>query len=103
MDFYTGKPDRPIEHYGIVSYTCQQRHFDDVSVKELNELFKNRVKRFEFQSDEEAFQSIELLVLGKNQKANVIYDMKFSTAYVPVIDGSCIITKNYASYGCYKD
>ncbi|EHD13578.1 hypothetical protein CIN_17700 [Commensalibacter intestini A911] len=103
MDFYTGKPDRPIEHYGIVSYTFQQLPFMEKASGALKELFKNKVKKVEPQSDEEAMQSIKLLVLEKNSKTNVIYDMKISTIYVPAFYAYCMITKIYASYGRYKD
>lgn len=34
--------------------------------------------------------------------ANVIYDMRISITYVPVSEGSAIVTTIYASCGCYK-
>lgn len=102
MDFYTGKPDRPIEHYGIVSYTFYQSPFGEGFIKTLRGLL-SKVSNVAQQSDEEALQSIGQLVVSKNVNTNVIYDMQFSTAYAPVSDGSFIITKIYASYGRYKD
>lgn len=40
MDFYTGNPDRPIEHYGIVSYTFQTSHAVGI-VKAFTKVFGN--------------------------------------------------------------
>lgn len=101
MDFYTGKPDRPIEHYGIVSYTFQTSHAVGI-VKAFTKVFGNTTV-MEQQSDEEALQAIEQLVLEQKSIANVIYDMNISITHIPAQNSFCIVTKIYASYGRYKD
>lgn len=101
MDFYTGKPDRSIEHYGVVSHTFQTQYGVGF-IKAWESLFKGE-SVVEQQSDMEALQTIAQLVLDGNQDANVVYDMRISTAYVPVSEGSAIVTTIYASCGRYKD
>lgn len=101
MDFYTGRPDRSIEHYGIISYTFQTQHGKGF-IKAWEGLFSGG-SAVEQQSDEQALQTIAQLVLERQPNANVIYEMRVSTAYVPVSDGSAIVTTIYASYGYYKD
>lgn len=108
MDFYTGKPDRPIEHYGVVSHSYQEANvFQEIGLKRFTQAATNLARSLRGdvaqQSDEDALQVIEQLILQKNSNANVVYDMKFSIAYAPVAGAPCMITKIYASYGCYKD
>lgn len=61
MDFYTGKPDRPIEHYGIVSHTLQTQY----GIGFMEGLLSGE-SVVEQQSDQEALQKIvEFSVRGK--------------------------------------
>lgn len=101
VDFYTGKPDRPIEHYGIVSYTFQTSQAVSV-VKAITNVLRFTTD-IEQHSDEEALLAIERLVLIKNSNADIIYDMNISMVHIPIQGSYSIVTKIYASYGCYKD
>lgn len=47
-------------------------------------------------------QTIAQLVLEGQPNANVIYEMKISTAYISVSEGSAIVAMIYASCGRYK-
>lgn len=100
MDFYTGKPDRPIEHYGVVSHIFQTQYGVGF-IKSWESLFKGE-SVVEQQSDMEALQTIAQLVLEGQPNANVIYEMRISIAYVPVSEGSAIVAMIYASCGRYK-
>ncbi|CAI3938540.1 hypothetical protein [Commensalibacter communis] len=101
MDFYTGKPDRAIKHYGVIHYTYQTSQAAGFA-----KVFTNMLRYttdIEQQSDEDALLAIENLVLEKQSNANVIYDMNVSMVHIPIQGSYCIITKIFASYGAYQD
>ncbi|CAI3938606.1 unnamed protein product [Commensalibacter communis] len=101
MDFYTGKPDRAINHYGIIHYTYETSQAVGL-MKAITNVFKYETDAKQ-QSDEDALLAIEKLVLEKQSNTNVIYDMNVSMVHIPIQGSYCIITKIFASYGAYQD
>ncbi|MDI2112923.1 hypothetical protein [Commensalibacter nepenthis] len=101
MDFYTGKPDRAIKHFGIIHYTYETSQAVGL-MKAITNAFRYEtdVKQ---QSDEDALLAIENLVLERKPNANVVYDMNVSMVHIPIQGSYCIITKIFASYGAYQD